>query len=194
MKTAEKFREDIIKKICGENAELGVDYIDWHNENGECGLTIKTKEGSFDMIIKNNEQMEENTMKNKFECRMNAKVMKHMALFASRVSESVMWNWDDAYKATHVKEALESLQKSIADAINITDLSESELAELGFMKWKHNVFDLNPIMLIPHYILPVIPKGTEVFCIDGTKKIIGVDEINDDTRVGCIAYGIKSKK
>lgn len=60
MKTAENIRKEIIEKFFGTDAKLGTDYIDWHGENGECGLTIKTKDGSFDMIIRNNEQMEAN--------------------------------------------------------------------------------------------------------------------------------------
>lgn len=125
---------------------------------------------------------------------MNERIAKNMSFFTSCVAESVMWNWDNDYKATHVKKALEKLQKSIKETVNILELSEIELAELGFMRWAVGREESDPIMLIPLYIFPIIPKGTEVFCIDGSKKVVGVDKIDDDTRVGCIAYGIKPKK
>lgn len=35
-----------------------------------------------------------------------------------------------------------------------------------------------------------IPDGTELTCIDGTVAVKGSDEIDMDTRMGYIAYGI----
>lgn len=37
-----------------------------------------------------------------------------------------------------------------------------------------------------------LPNGIELECIDGEKKIKGTDYIDDDTRFGHIAYGIRS--
>ena len=54
MKTTENIRKDIIEKFFGTDAKLGVDYIDWHGENGECGLTINIDGGVFDITINKN--------------------------------------------------------------------------------------------------------------------------------------------
>lgn len=51
MKTAENIRRDIIKKFFGEDAKLGINYVDWHGENGECGLTINIDGEAFDIMI-----------------------------------------------------------------------------------------------------------------------------------------------
>lgn len=37
-----------------------------------------------------------------------------------------------------------------------------------------------------------IPDGTELYCIDGRKVIKGTDYIDDDTRLGCMAFGYLS--
>ena len=36
-----------------------------------------------------------------------------------------------------------------------------------------------------------LPDGTELYSITGRRVIKGVDEINQDTRNGCLAYGLK---
>lgn len=51
MITAEKIREWIIYAIWN-NPKLGVNYVDWHTETGECGLTIYPCGEEFEIIIK----------------------------------------------------------------------------------------------------------------------------------------------
>lgn len=47
------------------------------------------------------------------------------------------------------------------------------------------------LFCIPFYLKPVIPKGIELVGIDGDIVINNEDTcIDDDTRLGCIAYGI----
>lgn len=55
MKTAENIRREIIKKFFGADARLGTDYIDWHGENGECGLTINIDGEAFGIVISKKE-------------------------------------------------------------------------------------------------------------------------------------------
>jgi len=45
-----ELRKDIIKAMCAER-ELGLTYVDWHTEDGKCGLTLITEKGKFDLII-----------------------------------------------------------------------------------------------------------------------------------------------
>lgn len=49
--TAEDIRKWFINKFL-INPVLGVNYVDWHTENGECGLTIIFPSKQFDIIIK----------------------------------------------------------------------------------------------------------------------------------------------
>ena len=54
MITAEKVREWIVNGLFME-PRLGVNYVDWHTETGECGVTIYPCGEEFEIIIKKNE-------------------------------------------------------------------------------------------------------------------------------------------
>ena len=45
------------------------------------------------------------------------------------------------------------------------------------------------LKLITAKELEKLPTGTELVCIDGSKKVVGIDYIDDDTRGGFLAYG-----
>lgn len=53
MRTAEGIRKEIVESIFN-TPKLGENYIDWHTENGECGLTLIFKHANekFDIIIR----------------------------------------------------------------------------------------------------------------------------------------------
>lgn len=51
MITAEKVREWIVKAIW-KNPILGKHFINWHTEDGECGLTLMFANAEFEIIIR----------------------------------------------------------------------------------------------------------------------------------------------
>ena len=53
MRTAEDIRKNIAEALFN-NPKLGENYIDWHTEDGECGLTIIFKHANeeFEIVIK----------------------------------------------------------------------------------------------------------------------------------------------
>ena len=53
MRTAEDIRKDIVEALFN-NPVLGKQYVDWHTEDGECGLTLMFKNANeeFDVVIK----------------------------------------------------------------------------------------------------------------------------------------------
>ena len=53
MRTAKDMRKQIIEALFN-NPKLGENYLDWHTESIECGLTIiyKNQNDVFDIIIK----------------------------------------------------------------------------------------------------------------------------------------------
>ena len=53
MKTAEDIRKEIVEGLFNKPI-LGENYIDWHTDDGECGLTIifKNANEEFDIIIR----------------------------------------------------------------------------------------------------------------------------------------------
>lgn len=116
------------------------------------------------------------------------KLANAMATFASSIAECTDYNWDANFQAEQVKKAMERLRKTLKETVDLTKLDKEELSILGFKECD------NGIMLIPLYLMPNIPEGTEVFSIMGGKAIVGTDHIDNDVRGGCIAYGIYPKK
>lgn len=49
IKTPEDLRRNIINVL--SKGKLGEDYIDWHTDEGKCGLTLIVKGECFDMVI-----------------------------------------------------------------------------------------------------------------------------------------------
>lgn len=49
--TTERFRKILIDAFWDGNAILGKNYVDWHTKNGECGLTLMTTMGDYDIVI-----------------------------------------------------------------------------------------------------------------------------------------------
>jgi hypothetical protein len=54
----------------------------------------------------------------------------------------------------------------------------------GFRNWDGS------IVLLPLWALAVMQTGESLKCIDNSVAVVGTDEIDDDTRGGCIAYGV----
>lgn len=54
--------------------------------------------------------------------------------------------------------------------------------------WK--LRDGRTITLLTLAELKGLPDGVVVTCIDGTEAVKGVDDIDDDTRAGLLAYGL----
>ena len=49
--TVEDFRNFLIDTFWDGNEVLGKNYIDWHTEDGKCGLTLITALGDYDIVI-----------------------------------------------------------------------------------------------------------------------------------------------
>ena len=49
--SAEMFRKTLVDTFWDGNAILGENYVDWHTENGDCGLTLMTTLGDYDIVI-----------------------------------------------------------------------------------------------------------------------------------------------
>ena len=49
--TAEMFRKFLIETFYDGNGILGENYVDWHTEDGKCGLTLMTTIGDYDIVV-----------------------------------------------------------------------------------------------------------------------------------------------
>lgn len=54
----------------------------------------------------------------------------------------------------------------------------------GFRNWD------GTMVLLPLWALAHMQTGEQLKCIDGTTSVVGTDQIDDDTRGGCIAFGV----
>lgn len=52
------------------------------------------------------------------------------------------------------------------------------------IKWDDNIWLMTPNELAQ------LPDGTELVCINGQTVVKGIDNIDDDTRGGYLAYGV----
>jgi hypothetical protein len=63
-------------------------------------------------------------------------------------------------------------------------ISLEHLYAEGFRNWDGDM------ILLPLWALPHMQEGETLKCIDGTMAVVGTDHIDDETRGGCIAYGV----
>lgn len=54
----------------------------------------------------------------------------------------------------------------------------------GFRNWD------GTMVLLPLWALPHMQTGEQLKCINGQMVTVGTDPIDDDTRGGCIGYGV----
>ena len=108
-----------------------------------------------------------------------------VASYLNQVSMITQYNWDSDYCKDHIERATETLNKELKNLIDWDSLTLEDIKNLGFTLW-----DKSGFYLIPLYLLPIIPIGTELKCIDGGKIIYDGNNIDNDTRFGCLAYGL----
>ncbi len=76
---------------------------------------------------------------------------------------------------------------AVTSQLTVTMLQQTPLERLyaeGFRNWD------GTMVLLPAWALAHMEAGSSLKCIDGSYSTVGVDEIDDDTRGGCIAYGV----
>ena len=49
--TSERFRKILVDISWDGNAILGENYIDWHTDIGDCGVTLMSTLGDYDIVI-----------------------------------------------------------------------------------------------------------------------------------------------
>jgi hypothetical protein len=77
----------------------------------------------------------------------------------------------------------------IARTIDWHELRDAELLALGFKLWKED----SPLRLVPAHLYKALPQGLKLTAIDGEVVTVGEGEIDTDTRLGCIPYGLIGK-
>lgn len=121
---------------------------------------------------------------------MKKEILDCLTRYACCVAEPVQYtNWSDEFCRKELKNSTDIFLEEIRKHIDWNNLTKKEAEELGFRRWS-NVDDL---YLIPLYLLPIVPIGTELASISNKKVIYDGLNVDNDTRFGCIAFGLYLK-
>lgn len=122
---------------------------------------------------------------------MKPEIINCLTWYANKVAETVQYtNWSDEFCREEIKRATDRFVNELKKYINFNNLTEGEAQELRFGKWSDDEPDL---YLIPLYLLPILPIGTKLTCINGQKIVYDGHNIDNDVRFGCLAYGVRVK-
>lgn len=123
---------------------------------------------------------------------MKIEIINCLTWYATKVAETVQYeSWSDGFCRKEIKESTDKFVEALKERLDWNSLTKEEARELRFMLWDEEQPDL---YLIPLYLLPVIPIGTELTCISGEKVVYDGHNVDNDIRFGCIAYGIEIKE
>lgn len=118
------------------------------------------------------------------------KILQLLSWYAAKVAEPVQYNWLSDFSMREIKKTTKTFNKKLKELIDFSDLTVEDCEDLYFRK----LDDKSGIYLIPLYLLPILPIGIEVYCINGETIIYDGNNIDNDTRAGLLAYGIKPNK
>ena len=122
----------------------------------------------------------------------NIEIMHLLARYASHVAQTVQYkSWSDEFCRKEINDYTDGFLAAMKKHINWDNLRKEEALGLGFTLWSEEYPDL---YLIPLYLFPILPIGTEVTCIDGRTFTYDGTNMDNDVRFGCIAYGITIKE
>lgn len=122
---------------------------------------------------------------------MKKEIVNCLTWYANKVAEPVQYsNWSNEFRIREVEKATKKFLEALKQHIDFSKLTEEDAIELGFGKWDEET----DLYLIPLYLLPILPIGIELTCIDGETIIYDGKNVDDDVRFGRIAYGITITK
>lgn len=113
---------------------------------------------------------------------------------------TIMTRMDLQTKKHTTKEIIEDIQKKFDKMIqelkknnfNMKDLTLDEAKSVGFKLWDNNKDREGKLLyLIPFWMYDLIPIGMEVESIFNEKIVNDGTNLDNDHRMGCLAYGIR---
>lgn len=107
----------------------------------------------------------------------------------NRAASVMNYNWDAEFSTSQIKEIPEITKKYSVDTVDISQLTENQMIELGFGKWSED----NPMFLIPLWLFPWLSEEIKTNDITGD-SVLKKSEMDTDQRFGCLAYGIYPAK
>lgn len=102
-------------------------------------------------------------------------------------------SWSKDYVIENIEgihETIERWRNEYEFDVQPAELTESEMKELGFGKWT----ETSPDYLLPLWVYPFLPEEIVVSSITddcGSRRTMKKSEIDDDHRMGFLAYGVR---
>lgn len=79
--------------------------------------------------------------------------------------------------------------KALKDLIDFNNITLEVAKAIGMQKWD----DDSDLYLFPYYLYTIIPIGLKVTSIFD-EELVWTDHMDDDTRFGCLAFGLRIKE
>lgn len=118
---------------------------------------------------------------------MKKEIINCLTWYANKVAETVQYtSWDDEFCRKEINRSTDIFVNELRKHIDFSNLTREEAVSLRFGKWDED----SGLYLIPLYLLPIVPIGTELTSISGDTVIYDGSNVDNDVRFGCIAYGI----
>lgn len=122
---------------------------------------------------------------------MKQSIVNRLTWLANRMAEGYTYkNWTDEFARQDAGKAFEALYKELPKHIKLDKLTRKEMQELQFGRWD----DESELMLVPLWLVPLVPDDIEVYGIGGGKMTAAEAKKDLDVRFGCVAWGIYPKK
>ena len=119
---------------------------------------------------------------------MKQEIMDCFTWYANKVAETVLYEcWSNEFCRKENEVNTHMFLEELNEHINWDTLTREEARELRFVVYSD---DTPNLFLIPLYILPILPIGTELVSINGNRIIYDGSNVDKDTRYGCLAFGI----
>ena len=96
-------------------------------------------------------------------------------------------NWSDDFAVKEIRNIPSWVRGSgNFKPIDPNDFTVEQLKELGFGQWDEE----SKLFLMPLWLLPFVKDELELGCIDGERRTFKREEIDNDERFGCLAFGV----
>jgi hypothetical protein len=109
-------------------------------------------------------------------------------LIVARAAEVMAYeNWSDGFATRQIREIPDVVRRMDGFVPVLPhELTSEQMDDLGFGLWSKE----NPIRLIPLWLLPFLADEFPAGSIDGDSGVMRRDELDNDHRFGCLAYGV----
>jgi len=120
---------------------------------------------------------------------VEARNVRHWVVtIMSKMAESTDYakSWGTSFALEKAQEQMKRLRDQVKKEVDLATFTREELKAVGFKGWSEDC----GMMLVPLWAHGALRDGTKLYCIDGGNAIVGKDEIDNDVRMGCLAYCI----